>query len=152
MKPLNLPPAALRTRDSGGRTEIFDIIRRKFIALTPEEWVRQHFIHYLVGERGVPASLIAVEASLRYNRLPKRCDILVHDRQGRPAMIVECKAPEVKITQEVFDQVAIYNMTLDVPFLVVTNGLEHFACRIDRANSTYSFLKEIPSWEEIRSV
>jgi hypothetical protein len=149
MQALNLPTYDLKIRNMNGKTEVLDIIRKKYVSLSPEEWVRQHFIHYLVNERNVPSSLISVEASLKYNSLRKRSDIVVHDNRGKPQMIVECKAPEVEISQDVFDQVALYNMTLDVPFLVVTNGLEHFACFIVKRNSTYSFLTEIPDYSEI---
>ncbi len=149
MQQLNLPSPEFRIRNTGGKTEIFDGIRKKYVALTPEEWVRQHFIGYLVNDRKIPASLISVEASLKYNRLRKRSDIVVWNNLGKARMIVECKAPEVRITQDVFDQVAIYNMTLDVPYLVVTNGLEHFACHIDRKNSSYEFLKDIPGIKEM---
>jgi type I site-specific restriction endonuclease len=149
MMQMNLPDTNLTTRNTGGKTEVFDPVRRKYVALTPEEWVRQHFISYLVTSRSVPKTLIAVEISLKYNRQVKRADILVYGKAGKPGMVVECKAPSVKITQDVFDQVALYNMTLNVPFLVVTNGLEHFACLIDKRNSTYAFLEEIPAWEQI---
>ncbi len=146
---LNLPSTDLKTRDLDGKKEVLDIIRRKYVTLTAEEWVRQHFIRFLINRQEVPSSLIAVEASLKYNRLRKRSDIVVYDRFRKPRLIVECKAPEVKITQEVFDQAALYNMTFNAPFLIVTNGLEHFACHIDHRNSTYSFLKEIPNYATI---
>jgi type I site-specific restriction endonuclease len=126
--------------------EIFDPMRRKFVRLTAEEWVRQHFLNYLTGHKGYPSSLIAVEASLAYNRLVKRSDILVHGPNGKPLLVVECKAPEVELTQAVFDQVALYNMSLMVGYVVVTNGLEHFACRINHENHNYSFLEEIPDF------
>ena len=149
MQQLNLPASELKIRKTKGRDEVFDYIRKKYVALTPEEWVRQHFIRYLVSKKNVPASLINVEASLKVNRMQKRSDLVVYNNMGKPRMIVECKAPEIKITQDVFDQVAIYNMTLNVPYLVVTNGIEHFACRIDQRNSTYEFLREIPDYSEI---
>jgi len=146
MQALNLPEADFRVRDLGGKKEIFDGIRKKFIALTPEEWVRQHFIAYLVKGKNVPASLIGVEVSMKMNRLQKRGDIVVYNTSGKPCMIVECKAPEIRITQDVFEQIARYNMTLNVNYLVVTNGLEHFACFIDHEKSGYKFLKEIPDF------
>jgi len=152
MKALNLPEADLRIRKSGGKHEVFDIIRKRFVRLSAEEWVRQHFIQYLIRQKQVPASLVAVETTINYNRLSKRCDIVVYDKTGKPALIVECKAPEVAITQEVFDQVAIYNMTLKVNYLVVTNGLEHFACYIDHELRCYSFLKEIPEYSELAKI
>jgi hypothetical protein len=152
MQTLNLPAAGLKFRDQNGHPEVFDEFRKKYVVLTPEEWVRQHFIHYLVNEKHVPASLIHVEASLKYNRLAKRSDVLVYSRSGNPCLIVECKAPEVKITQAVFDQVAMYNMTMKVDYLVVTNGMEHFACIIDHEKRTYGFLKEIPDYEEMTAL
>jgi hypothetical protein len=149
MQTLNLPVAELRIRTNGDKQEVFDSVRKLFVALTPEEWVRQHFIHYLAVHRNVPRSLIAVEASLRVNRLKKRSDIVVYGKEGNPCLIVECKAPEVAVTQAVFDQVAIYNMALKVPFLAVTNGLVHFACHIDHASGTILFLKEIPVYKDL---
>lgn len=149
MQALNLPEAALRIRSSGNRQEVFDSVRKKFVTLTPEEWVRQHFIHYLADYRNVPRSLIAVEVSLKYHRLAKRSDIVVYGTKGEPCLIVECKAPEVTVTQAVFDQVAMYNMTLKVPFLAVTNGLVHFACHIDHGVGKITFLKEIPEYRDM---
>ncbi|MCX6245270.1 MAG: type I restriction enzyme HsdR N-terminal domain-containing protein [Bacteroidetes bacterium] len=149
MQTLNLPDAALRIRRKGEKTEVFDTIRKKFIALTPEEWVRQHFIHYLTGHRNVPHSLISVEASLKYNRLKKRSDIVVYGTDGTPRLIVECKAPEVPLTQAVFDQAAMYNMTLKVPYLAITNGMEHYICKIDHEKGKYFFLKECPDFSEM---
>jgi hypothetical protein len=149
MKPLNLPETDLRIRTTGNRTEVFDIIRKRYIKLTPEEWVRQHFIHFLIENLKVPASLTSVESTIQYNGLVKRCDIVVFGTSGSPVLIVECKAPEVQITQDVFDQVALYNMTLMVKFLIVTNGLEHYSCLIDHENRSYSFLKEMPGYEEM---
>ncbi len=149
MQTLNLPGAALRIRNKGEKQEVFDGVRKKFVALTPEEWVRQHFIHYLADHRNVPRSLIAVETSLRYHRLNKRSDIVVYGKEGKPCLIVECKGPEVEVTQAVFDQVAMYNMALKVPFLVVTNGMVHFACYIDHVSGKISFLKEIPEFGEM---
>ncbi len=149
MQTLNLPDAALRIRNKGEKQEVFDSVRKKFVALTPEEWVRQHFIHYLADHRNVPRSLIAIEASLRYHRLKKRSDIVVYGKDGAPCLIVECKSPEVMVTQAVFDQVAMYNMALKVPFLAVTNGMVHFACHIDHDNGKIVFLKEIPEYEQM---
>ena len=150
MQALNLPEADFRMRDFGGKKEIFDGIRKKFIALTPEEWVRQHFVAYLVKSKNVPASLIGIEVSIKMNRLQKRGDIVVYNKSGKPCMIIECKAPEICITQDVFEQVARYNMTLNVNYLVVTNGLIHFACFIDHEKSDYQFLKEIPDFIEMQ--
>lgn len=147
---LNLPEYTFRFRAAGNgsqRTQIFDTIRKKYVALTPEEWVRQNFIQYLVNEKKFPLSLIAVEMGLKYNRLQKRGDVVVYDHSGDPWLIVECKAPHVKVTQEAFDQVARYNMTLKVKYVVVTNGLNHFCCEIDHEARSYRFVKEVPVWE-----
>ena len=149
MQALNLPDTTLRIRMKGEKQEVFDNVRKKFVALTPEEWVRQNFIHYLTDHRKVPRSLIAVEASLRYHRLKKRSDIVVFGKDGAPCLVVECKAPEVTVTQAVFDQVAMYNMSLKVPFLAVTNGMVHFACYIDSVTGKITFLKEIPEYEQM---
>jgi len=150
MQQLNLPIFKTRIRqDRNGRQEIFDNFRRKFVRLTPEEWVRQHFLNFLVTQKSYPASVIVVEASLTYNHLKKRSDILVYGPRKNPCLVVECKAPEIEITQDVFDQVAMYNMTLTVDFVVVTNGLTHYACRIDHKNKSFKFLKEVPEYREV---
>jgi hypothetical protein len=149
---LNLPGMEARTRaGDGGRPEIFDPVRKKFVRLTPEEWVRQHFLHFMTGYLGYPPSLVAVEAAIRYNRMVRRFDILAYRSGGIPALVVECKAPSVRITQDVFDQAAMYNMTLKVGYLAVTNGLEHFACRIDHEKQTYAFLPEMPTFESLKA-
>jgi hypothetical protein len=150
MQPLNLPSYEYRRREGkNGKPEIFDPIRRKFVRLTPEEWVRQHLLHYLVHHKGYPASLIVVEAKLSYNNLVKRGDIVVYGPNGKPLLVVECKAPQVPVTQAVFDQAAMYNMSLQVGILVVTNGLDHFSCRIDHRERSCLFLAEIPRYEDI---
>ena len=151
MRLLNLPDFAPRLREGeNGKKEIFDPIRRKFVKLTPEEQVRQNFLDFMVTRLGFPASLIVVEAVLTYNQLKKRFDILAYLPDRTPCVVVECKAPSVELTQLVFDQVAMYNMTLQVEYIIVTNGLSHYACRIDHANRTYAFLKEIPTFEMVR--
>jgi len=130
---------------------IFDPIRRKFVKLTPEEWVRQHFINYLVAYGNYPAGLIGVEVTFRMNKLVKRLDILVHDRKGRPVMIVECKEPEIKLDEEVFDQIAVYNIQFRVPYLIVTNGVQNFACRMNFIDNTHEYLELIPQYDELNS-
>jgi hypothetical protein len=147
MDVLNLPICDIKVRRNGVKKEIFDPVRKRFVFLTPEEWVRQHFVQFLMNERHVPAMLIGVEVSLKYNGLSKRSDIVVYDRTGQPSLAVECKASSVKIDQKVFDQLARYNMVLNVRYLVVTNGLVHFCCRINREEGTYSFLQDIPPFE-----
>jgi len=146
---LNLPYFKARLRKMGEKTEIFDIIRKKFVTMTPEEWVRQHFIHYLIDEKKTPSGLIRVESGLRLNNTSKRSDILVCDRNGKPLMIIECKAGYIKISQDTFDQIARYNMSLKVKYLVVTNGLQHFCCQINYEKKSYQFLKQIPDYHEI---
>lgn len=133
-------------REDRGKKEIFDIIRKKFVALTPEEWVRQNFIRFLTVEKKYPGSLLSVEKEIRVNKLAKRFDIAVFDTSAKPVMIIECKAPEVKISQDVFDQVARYNMFFKVKHLVVTNGNETYCCRIDFESGQYHFLDGLPDY------
>ncbi len=128
---------------------ILDTIRKKYVKLTPEEWVRQNFIRYMVNEGKYPPGLIGVEIMSKYNDLKKRVDILVHDRSGRPVLIVECKSPDIKIANEVFEQIATYNMGFKVPYLVVTNGIDHYACKIDHEQKKYMFLNVIPLYEDL---
>lgn len=150
MHHLNLPAIDARLRAGiNGKQEIFDVIRKKYVRLTPEEWVRQHFLNYMISHLGYPPSLIVVEAALTYNNMKKRFDILAYLSNGKPCLVVECKAPSVDLTQAVFDQVAMYNMTLAVDYLVVTNGLSHYACRIDHGKREYAFLKEVPGFGEV---
>ena len=134
-----------RTKKEGDQQFIFDIVRKKFVALTPEEWVRQHWIHYLIEEAKYPRSLIAVEMNITVNQLSKRCDIVVYDRDGKPFLIVECKSPDVKISQNVFDQIARYNLTLQVKYLIVSNGKQHFGCDIDFEKRSYEFIERLPA-------
>ena len=146
---LNLPEYDFRTTQKEGRTYIFDVFRRRWVKLTPEEWVRQNFVSYLKAEKHFPASLIAVERSLKINLQDFRADAVVFSTSGRPLLVVECKAPEVKISQKVFDQIVRYNFEFQVDYLIVTNGLSHYCCKIDKAGQTYEFLKEIPDYREI---
>ena len=149
MEQLNLPAFDFRLKHEGKKTQIFDSVRKKFVTLTPEEWVRQHFIRYLISEKKVPASLIAVEMGLKYIELKKRSDIVIYNKEGNPILMVECKAPDVKITQDVFDQIARYNMALKVKYLALTNGISHYYCLIDHAASSYSFLEELPVYSSL---
>lgn len=144
MRQLNLPAFQYRIKKEEGKQFIFDEIRKKFLVLTPEEWVRQHFVHFLIHTKGYAKGLIRLEGGLTYNTLQKRTDILVFDNQGLPKLIVECKAPEVKITQKVFEQVAIYNQQVKAEIIVVTNGLDHYCCSVDHGNQQYDFLKDVP--------
>ena len=147
MLKLNLPTYNFKLKSNENKTLIFDIIRKKYMVLTPEEWVRQHFVLFLMDEKKYPASLIAIEKQLTVNNLKKRSDILVFNSDGKPEILVECKAPKVKITQDTFDQIARYNLKLKANFLILTNGLEHFYCKMDFENETYIFLKEVPNYK-----
>ena len=147
MQKLNLPIYHFKLKKNKNKTYIFDQIRKKYMVLTPEEWVRQHFVKFLIDEKKYPVSLIAIEKQLTINNLKKRSDILVFNAKGKPDVIVECKSPSVKITQDTFDQIARYNLKLQANYLVVTNGLEHFYCKMDFENETYVFLKEIPNYK-----
>ena len=149
MLPLNFPVYELRTKVEGKRILIFDSIRKKYITLTPEEWVRQHLINYLVIEKGYPASLISVEMPLKYAHLNKRSDILVNDCNGQPLMLIECKAPEIAISQKVFEQIAIYNLTIKAPYLMVTNGLQHYCMAAATEDTPVRFLDVIPEYKEL---
>jgi len=146
LQKLNLPECAFRIKSENGKRLIFDDIRKKFVVLTPEEWVRQHFIQFLNREKHYPGSLMAVEKKVNVNGHPRRFDLLIYRRDGQPLLIAEFKAPGVKISQDTFDQVVRYNMALQVEFVVVSNGLQHFACQIDYQNKSYSFLKEVPQF------
>ena len=143
---LNLPIAVLKTKLVEGTTQVFDVVRKKYFKLTPEEWVRQNFIHYLNKEKNYPFGLMGVEKMVKYNSLKTRADIVIYNREGMPSVIVECKAPNVKITQDAFNQIAKYNYKLRVRYLVVTNGLQHFCCKMDYENNKITFLAEIPEY------
>ncbi len=148
MQNLNLPTYPFKIKKVGEKYYIFDTIRKKDILLTPEEWVRQHFIRFLLQEKGYKASLLAVEKEIKVNNLKKRFDILVFNHKGEHEIIVECKAPQIKITQAVFDQIARYNLKLNAKYLVVTNGLEHYYCKMDTENQRYIFLKDLPKYQK----
>ena len=145
-EPLNLPPYEARIKDEKGRRTIFDFLRRRYVALTPEEWVRQHFVHFLVEHKGYPKGLLANEKELRVGEKKLRCDTLLYNRVLAPQMIIEYKAPDVAITQRVFDQISVYNHLLHVDYLVVSNGLQHYCCRMDYEHQTYQFLHDIPNY------
>jgi len=148
---LNLPQYSFRIREKLEKKLIFDNFRRRWVALTPEEWVRQNFVRYLTEEKHFPASLVAIERSLKINQRDFRTDIVLFSKTGNPLVVVECKAPEVKISQLVFDQIARYNLDLRVSYLIVTNGLSHYCCRFDQHQLSYTFLAEIPDFNEIES-
>ena len=148
MQRLNLPEYQFRIKKDRNKFAIFDEIRKKFLVLTPEEWVRQNFIKFLNQEKKFPMSLIGVERMVMINQNPLRCDLLVYNRKGLPFLVVECKAPNVRISQDTFDQIARYNMQLKVPYLVVTNGLQHYCCLINYEQQSYEYLQNIPVFPE----
>ncbi len=144
---LNLPPLSdARLHRDGGLVRIYDPCRQLYVKLTPEEWVRQHFVGFLCNELGYPASIIGNEVSLRLNNLSRRADTVVYDSHGAPFIIVEYKAPHVEITQQVFDQIVRYNMVLKAQYLAVSNGLNHYFCAIDYATRSYSFIPMLPAY------
>ncbi len=149
MQKLNLPEYSFKIKTSEGKSFIFDSLRKKFVRLTPEEWVRQNFVQFLISEKKYSSALIAVEAGVKVNNNPQRADLVVYDRSGKPALVAEFKAPEIKISQQTFDQIVRYNMQLKVPFLIVSNGLEHYCCRINYDDSLYIFLPEIPEFSAL---
>ena len=141
----------MRVREQRGRHEVFDFLRRRYVALTPEEWVRQHFVHYLVEHKGYPKGLLANEMELRVGEKRLRCDTVLYNNVLQPLMIMEYKAPSVPITQRVFDQITAYNILLHVDYLVVSNGLQHYCCRMDYEGRSYTFLKEIPDYSMLNA-
>ena len=149
MKKLNFPVYSFRFKNSENKVAIFDEIRKKFILLTPEEWVRQHTLHYLVQDNKYPKSYINVEKLIKINTLNKRYDIVVFQPNGSIFLLIECKAPEVAITQKTFDQIARYNLALKAKYLMVTNGLNHYFCQMDFENKKYIFLSELPQYENL---
>jgi hypothetical protein len=149
MQKLNLPEFEFKVKSEGKVMQIYDPLRKKWIVLTPEEWVRQNFVRFLTEIKSYSSARMVIEKTLNINRMKKRCDALYYDANGKPQVLIECKAPEVKITQRTFDQIARYNSILNVPFLVVTNGLEHYCCTMDFDNEQYHFLKEIPDGSQL---
>jgi len=149
MTELNLPKFDFKIKPSEKGNLIFDIIRKKYVVLTPEEWVRQNFVHYLILSKKTPKSLIRIEMHLELNGTRKRSDIVIHNQHGNPLLAVECKAPEIKITQSVFDQLARYNLKLNVPYLIVTNGIVHLFCKYSAEEEKYLFIKDIPEYKEM---
>jgi hypothetical protein len=144
LQPLNLPPYPFKISDNNGQLTLFDEIRKKHLIITPEEWVRQHFVQYLINQKKYPKTLIKLEGGLQLHGMAKRTDIVVFNTLGEKILMVECKAPSVNIDQKVFDQIARYNMTHKVPLLAVSNGLQHYYCNIDFENRSYKFTKDLP--------
>lgn len=148
---LNLPNAPLKIREEDGVLKVYDALRGKFVTLTPEEYVRQHFVNWLQTGLNYPLSLMANEIGIELNGMCKRCDTVVFRPDGNPLMIIEYKAPDVEITQDVFDQIVRYNMVLRASYLVVSNGRQHYCCVIDYTGNSYNFIREIPSYDSIRT-
>lgn len=149
MLSLNLPEFESKIIVKDGKQSVYDILRRRYVALTPEEWVRQHFVHFLIGHKGYPKGLMANEVNVKLNATFKRCDTVLYGRDLSARMIIEYKAPTVAITQAVFDQITRYNMVLKVDYLIVSNGLQHYCCKMNYKDMSYSFLREIPGYEEL---
>jgi hypothetical protein len=149
MQTLNLPTYSFKIKSEDNRKFIFDEIRRKYLLLTPEEWVRQNFVKYLVNEKKYPQQLISIEMEFKINKLIKRCDIVVFNKSGRPNLIVECKSPSITIKQDIFDQISDYNRHFNVDYLIVTNGIKHYCCKFDKDKKSFPFIKEIPEYSEL---
>ena len=146
---LNLPPYPIKVTERDKKQFIFDFLRRKYVALTPEEWVRQHFVHYLIEHKGYPHGLMGNEIELHIGDKKLRCDTLLYTKDLQPKMIIEYKAPEIAITQRVFNQITVYNFLLHVDYLIVSNGRQHYCCRMDYEKNSWEFLQEIPNYEVI---
>ena len=149
MLSLNLPAFDAKIAARNGKNVIFDVIRRRYVALTPEEWVRQHFVHFLLAHKGYPQRLWQMRCRYSWTVQRKRCDTVLYRRDLTARMIVEYKAPEIEITQKVFDQITRYNMVLKVDYLIVSNGLQHYCCRIDYEHNSYTFLQDIPEYQNL---
>ncbi|PQJ20764.1 type I restriction enzyme HsdR N-terminal domain-containing protein [Tenacibaculum sp. SG-28] len=147
MQQLNLPKFEFRIKSNENKTLIFDRLRKKYIVLTPEEWVRQNFVQYLIDCKKYPSTLIAIEKQLLVNGLKKRTDIIIFNRDGATDILIECKAPSVTLSQNTFDQIARYNLKLNAKFLIVTNGLQHVCCMLNKKEENYTFLEEIPAYK-----
>lgn len=152
MQALNLPAYNCKLKHSNGNSFIFDPVRKKFVLLTPEEWVRQHFLQYLINQLAYPKSLISIERGMHYNQLQKRTDLRVYASSGAPLVLVECKAASVAICAETVKQASVYNQTLRAPYVMLTNGLEHYCWKVDFAASRYEPLQEIPGFEQLISL
>lgn len=149
MYKLNLPPFKIILKPTAGKQQVYDILRRKYVALTPEEWVRQHFVHFLCEHKGYPLAYMANEVELSVGAKKLRCDSVLYDTALHPRMIMEYKAPTVSITQDVFNQIAAYNMLLKVDYMVMSNGLQHYCCKMDYEGKKYLFLNDIPDFKNL---
>ena len=146
---LNLPQYEIKIGERDGKHTIFDFLRRKYVALTPEEWVRQHFTHYLVEHKGYPKGLLGNEVELRIGGKRLRCDSILYNKVAEPQMIIEYKAPTIQLQQKTFDQISAYNLLLHVDYLIISNGLQHYCCKMDYENRKYLFLQDIPDYESL---
>ena len=151
MQRLNLPSYDTKIITENGKHRILDILRKSYVALTPEEWVRQHFIHYLISIKGYPASLMANETAINLNNIKLRCDTVVYDKSLKPRAIVEYKAPSITINNNTFSQIERYNLVLKVDYLIISNGLKHYCCKMDYSNNSYTFMQEIPDYQTLIS-
>lgn len=151
MQKLNFPSYKFRIKNSENKTQIFDEVRKKFVVLQPEEWVRQHCLQYIIKEKKYPISLINIEKQLQVYGQKKRYDIVLYNSDGSVHCLIECKAPQVAINQEVFDQIAQYNLALDTTYMMITNGLEHYYCTMDKSSKSYQFLKSLPEYSPQKS-
>ena len=149
MLELSLPGFDYKVKKQNGTVMIFDIVRKKYVVLTPEEWVRQHFVHFLIAHKGYPTALLANEVMVKLNGTTKRRDTVLYRRDLSARMIVEYKAPHIEITQTVFDQITRYNMVLKVDYLIVSNGMQHYCCRMDYEHQSYIFLQDIPDYNNL---
>jgi len=147
--PLQLPPYPFKITEQNGQLSLFDVIRKKNIIITPEEWVRQHFVQYLINQKNYPKTLIKLEGGHKLNGMAKRSDIVVYKPSGEKILLVECKAPSVPIDQKTFDQVARYNMVHQINIIAVTNGLQHYYCHIDFKAGDYRFIDELPDYRDL---
>lgn len=152
MLPLNLPNFDIKVKKTTDQLLVWDVTRRKYVTLTPEEWVRQHFVHFLIANKGYRQELIANEVSIKLNGTAKRCDTVIYNQQLDPLVIIEYKAPTISITPKVFDQIVHYNMVLHVQYLIVSNGIRHFCCQINYETLSYRFLEEIPDAQGIGQI
>ncbi len=146
MDSLCLPQYDIKVKKENGRMSVLDVLRRKYVVITPEEWVRQHFVHFLMEHLGYPSALLQNEVELRCGDKKLRCDSILYGTDTRPRMIIEYKAPHIPITQKVFDQISAYNLLLHVDYLIVSNGKKHYCCKMDYVNNSYHFLREIPPY------
>jgi len=151
MSGLNLPSSELIIKEQNGKQYVFDRLKKRYTRLTPEEYVRQHFVNYLIDCKGFPEALLANEIQIELGNVKKRCDTILYDKYLKPLMIVEYKSPKITINQDTFDQISRYNMKLQVPWLIISNGLQHYCCKVDFGTGSCTFLNEIPDYSEIIS-